>query len=202
MDESQKTDNGISRKTIKAVGCICVCVVLAPVIFVGGATVFIMINWAWRDVPRSGEHLATAEEYSQHATNYSYYNRLLHQVCEFDIPEDAFLEMCKVKGYRHPVLIETLADLPRDETDSWPRINENRNVPVTIRRYVWHEPQHENCHPSVPDCQVDPTGKTDASCFHSVSRGYYYEIRGEDGGGIKIVYDAENGRCYIHSSPH
>ena len=206
MNESsneQKQNGNNLQKALKVLGCACLCIVLCPVIYVLFGIVFIMLNWAYRDIPRYGEHLAEAKEYSPEATNYSYYNRLLHQVCEFDIPEAAFLEMCKTKKYAVPVRIETLADLPPLDSEEYPRINDDRNVPVIMRRYIWHEPQHENCISwVVGDCKADPTGKTDTSCYRAVSQGYYSEIRAKDGGGIKVVFDAENGRCYIHSSPH
>jgi len=176
------------------------CLLLLPALPV----LVVMVAWGYRDIPRSGEHLPKAVEYSPHATNYSYHTRLLHQVCEFDIPEDAFLEMCQAKQWWHPVAIETLAELPKDETqDEYPVINEERKVPLGNRRYVWDKPEHDNCrffYGNHGECKVDPSGKTDASCFRSVSQGYYYEIRGSNGGGIKVLYDSENGRCYIHSN--
>jgi Uncharacterized integral membrane protein len=198
----QKQNGNDSQKALRVLGCVCLCIVLSPAIFVFCSTAFIMLNWAYRDIPKYGEHLAEAKEYSPEATNYFYYNVLLHQVCEFDIPEDAFLEMCKAKEYATPVRIETLADLPPPDDKEYPRINDDRKVPVIIRRYIWHESQHEKCIPSSGACEVDPTGETDASCYRTVPQGYYSEIRASDGGGIKVVFDSENGRCYIHSSPH
>ena len=177
------------------------CFLLLPILL----PAMLMVIWFFKDVPRSGEHLPKAAEYSPHATNYSYYNRLLHQACEFDIPEKAFLEMCQTKKWWHPVAIETLAELPKvDIHEERPWINYERDVPLGNRRYVWHKPEHENCsffYGNHGECKVDPGGKTDASCFRSVSQGYYYEIRGSNGGGIKVLYDSENGRCYIHSNP-
>jgi len=199
----QKQNENDSQKALRMLGCACLFIVLSPVIYVFCSIVFIMLNWAYRDIPRYGEHLAEAKEYSPEATNYSYYNVLLHQVCEFDIPEDAFLEMCKAKKYATPVRIETLADLPPFDDEKYPHINDERRVPIIVRRYIWHEPQHKECDSFIMgDCEVDPTGKTDTSCYRAVSQGYYSEIRAEDGGGIKVVFDSENGRCYIHSSPH
>ena len=176
-------------------GCFMLIMILPPAV--------IMVNWAYRDIPRYAEHLPKAEEYSSQATNYSYYNRLLHQACEFDIPEDAFLAMCQSQQWQ-PVSIETLPELPKDETqEKYPHVNDERRIPLEILRYVWHKSNHVDCRSFVyGNCQVDPSGKTDASCFRSVSQGYYYEIRGENGGGIKVLYDFENGRCYIHTNPH
>lgn len=160
-----------------------------------------MLNWAYRDIPRSGENLPTATQYSPDASNYSFYDRLLHQVCEFDIPEEAFLEMCKDKGWL-PIPIETLKELPvtEYEEDDWPHLNTGRDVPVVIRRYVWDRAEHANCSPNY-ECARDPSGLAAIACSRAVPKGYYYEVRGSDGGGIKVVYDSETGRCYIHSSP-
>jgi|GEM_PF-3730838 len=176
----------------------CGCIVLFPFLLLA----LMLAAWAYKDIPRYGEHLPKAEKYSPQATDYSYYNRLLHQACEFDIPENAFLEMCQIKKW-HPVPIETLSELPKVETqDEYPWINFRRRVPLEISRYVrWYKPGHEECYPFHGDCKVDPSGKTDASCFRSVSQGYYYEIIWSNGGGITVIYDSENGRCYIHSSP-
>ena len=176
---------------------------LLPFLYVGGMVLLFALNWAWRDIPRHGEHLATAVEFSPHATNYSFYNRLLHCVCEFDILEDAFLEMCKDKKW-NPIAIESLPDLlPFQESEMEPNTNYEREIPLKITRYVYTKPGHENCGLWWNcSCQVDTTGKTDDSCFRAVSRGYYFEVRGSDAGGIRVLYDSENERCYIHSNPH
>lgn len=183
-------------------GCILsipILLLLLPFIMVG----VVMLNWAYRDIPRSGENLPKAEQYSPEASNYSFYNRLLHQVCEFDIPEAAFWEMCEKESWR-PIPIETLKELPPpeyDDDDEWPKVNTERSVPVGIRRYVWDRPEHENCSPNY-ECELDPGGKGENSCHRVVSKGYYFEARASDGGGMKMLYDSETGRCYIHTSPH
>ena len=153
----------------------------------------------------SGEHLPTAEQFSPEATNYSYYETFMHRVREFDIPEEAFLEMCKELKYE-AVAIETLPDLPPFDHDAnQPRINDRRKVPLTIVRYVYPKEGHEGCDPwnfGIGKCTVDPSGKTDDSCFRSVSKGYYFEHRLGNGGGLEMLYDSENGRCYMHWNHH
>ena len=130
----------------------------------------------------SDEHLPKAEHLSPEATNYSYYNMFMHRVQEFDIPEEAFLTMCKERNDK-PIAVETLPDLPSFDHDAnrdQPRINYRREVPMMIIRYVYHKKEHGNaCDPwsFEPKCNVDPSGRTDDSCFHSVSKGYYYENR-------------------------
>ena len=152
----------------------------------------------------SGEHLPQAEYYSPEATDYSFHHTYLDQVHEFSIPENAFLEMCRVKKWQ-PIAIESLPDLPPFDFDApFPRINWKREIPLTMPRYVYPKPEHEQCNPwsVIRECHIDPTGKTDQSCFHSVSQGYYFEHRRSNGGGIIVLYDTENGRCYINTNPH
>ena len=151
----------------------------------------------------SGEHLPRAEYYSPEATDYSFHRTYMHQVHEFSIPENAFLKMCHTKGWM-PNAVESLPDLPPFDFDApFPRVNWERKVPLTIPRYVYPKHGHEECDPwNSDECHVDPTGKTDQSCFHSVSQGYYYEHRSGNGGGIVVLYDTENGRCYIHTNHH
>jgi len=164
----------------------------------------------------SGEHLPTAEQFSPEATNYSYYDTFMHRRREFDISEEAFLKMCKEKGYE-PISIETLPDLPPfdHENNERPWVNYQREVPMSMVRYVYHKKEHRynkeephtRCEPwshpaKYAKCSVDPSGKTDNSCFHAVSKGYYYEIRYGNGGGLEMLYDLENGRCYMHWNHH
>jgi hypothetical protein len=151
----------------------------------------------------SGEHLPNAEQFSPEATNFSYYETFMHCVREFDIPEKAFLEMCKKMEYK-TVAIETLPYLPPDHEESPPRINYRRTVPLTIVRYVHHKEEHQHgCDPwNGMACHVEPSGRTDDSCFRSVSKGYYFEHRLGNGGGLTMLYDSENGRCYMHWNHH
>ena len=151
----------------------------------------------------SGEHLPQAEYYSPEATDYSFHHTYMHQVHEFSIPENAFWEMCRVKGWQ-PIAIESIPNLPPFDYDApFPRVNYERKVPLTIPRYVYPKPGHEQCDPwNFDKCLIDPSGKTDQSCFHSVSQGHYYEHRSGNGGGIVILYDMENGRCYIYTNHH
>lgn len=171
-----------------------VLLLLSPLLLPFAGIAFIMVNWAYRDIPRYGEHLPTASEYSSEATNYSYYNRLLHRVCEFDLSEDAFVKM-----YRNKFVA------PNEEDSSENSLHEIEtlpDLPLKITRYNYAKPEHEACqHFIFPGCDVDPSGETDASCFRAVSQGYCSERRGSDGGGIDILYDTENGRCYIRSNP-
>ena len=155
----------------------------------------------------SGEHLPQAEHLSPEATNFSFYKTFMHRVQEFDIPAEAFLKMCERERYEAiAIAIETLSDLPPfDHTDhTQPLVNYKREVPLTIVRYVYHKEMHQNdCDPwNRAKCNVDPSGKTDDSCFRSVSKGYYFEHRRGNGGGLKILYDSENGRCYMHWNHH
>ena len=183
-------------------GCSCGCLVL--LLGFGGPAPLIPFFFPAL-FTSSGEHLPKAEQFSPEATNYSYYNTFMHRVREFDISEEAFLKMCKEAEYE-PVAIETLPDLPpfdHDANRDKPRINYMRKVPMAIVRYIYRKEGHEGCDPWNSDkCTVDPSGKTDDSCFRSVSKGYYYEIRYGDGGGLEMLYDSENGRCYMHWNHH
>jgi hypothetical protein len=127
----------------------------------------------------------------------------MRRVREFDIPEEAFLRMCKERE-DEPVAIETLPDLPPfDHETPSPQINSRREVPLTITRYVSLIGGHKGCDPwNFAKCNVDPSGKTDASCFRSVSQGYYFERRHGNGGGLYMLYDSENGRCYMKWNSH
>lgn len=189
-----------TKKPFINVGCCCSCVVLLPFLLVGG--MFLPFFFSGLFIS-SGEHLPRADFYSPDTTDYSFYNTYMHQVLEFSISEQAFLEMCREKKWA-PIPVESLAELPPfDRDQSYPLINSERNVPQTVPRYVYPRPEHERCGSlSYGDCRVDPTGKTDESCFRSVTHGYYYEYRVRNGGGTVMLYDAENGRCYIHSNHH
>ena len=201
--ENEKREKKTGCATWFAVpGCGCGCLILllgfagpAPLIPFFFPALFIS----------SGEHLPKAEQFSPEATNYSYYCAYNHHY-EFDISEEAFLKMCKNEEYE-PVAIETLPDLPpfdHEANRDQPRINYRREVPMTIVRYVYHKEEHrDGCDPWTSEkCNVDPSGKTDDSCFHSVSKGYYYEIRFVSGGGRTILYDSENSRCYTYANLH
>ncbi len=183
-------------------GCGCFALVLFLGLFLGGPAPLLPYFFPAL-YTSSGEHLPQAEKYSPKASDYSFYNTFLRQVCEFAIPEDAFLEMCREKEWK-PVAVESLPDLPdRDNKTPFPRINCRRKVPLNMPRYVYIKPEHEHCDPwNSSECHIDSTGKTDQSCFHSVSRGYYFEIVRSNGGGIEVLYDAENGWCYILSNHH
>ncbi len=150
----------------------------------------------------SAEHLPTAEYFSPEATNFSYHDTFMHRVREFDIPEEAFLKMCE-KSEGKPISIATLPDLPRPDHPPQVNARQGDNIPLTIVRYVYPRKEHRQCNPwNFAECKIDQTGKTDDSCFHSVSKGYYYENRLGNGGGIYMLYDSENGRCYMHWNHH
>ena len=180
-------------------GCGCGCLVLLPFVLVG--SYFTAVIFFPSLFISSGEHLPKATHISPEATNYSYYQSYMRTVREFDIPVEAFLEMCK-KQKRAPVTpiaIETLPDLPPfDHEADMPWINYERTLPLTIGRYLSHKEEHQGCKYWDAECKVDPSGKTDDSCFRSVSKGYYFEIRLGNGGGYTVIYDSENGRCYTY----
>ena len=179
-------------------GCFVLVIILLP--FWPAAVFWGILTY--EGTPRHGEHLPKAKKYSPHATNDSYYSNLFDETHEFDIPENAFWEMSQTKQWQ-PLSIEALPELSKNETqDEYPlMIKDKRDIPVKILRYVyWYKPEHEECRTIAHGhCKVDPSGKTDASCFRSVSQGYYYEIRGKSGAGTLFLYDSENGRCYIHT---
>jgi len=146
----------------------------------------------------SGEHLPNAKRFSPAATNYSYYITPSIQVHEFDIPKKAFFRM---SGKREYVLvaIETLPNLPPlDYEKRRPLFNPQWEKPLTIKRYVYPRKEHKDCRGHRAKCNVDPSGMTDNSCFRSVSFGYYYELRLDDGSGFIMLYDSKNERCYMH----
>ena len=181
-------------------GCSCGC--FALILLLGGPAPLLPFFFPAL-FTTSGEHLPIAESYSPEATDYSFHNTFMHQVCEFNISEQAFLEMCRERKWP-PIAVESLPELPPFDWQSpRPWINYEREVPQTVPRYIYPKPGHEHCDPwNFDTCGIDPTGKTDESCFRSVTRGYYYEYRVDNGGGTVMLYDSENGRCYIHSNHH
>lgn len=101
-----------------------------------------------------------------------------------------------------PILIETLPDLPPIDWDfdrdrHKPRINAARKCPLKIDRYCRLQPKHKDCHGYPLTCKIDSTGLTDESCFRVVSKGYYFEYRISNGGGMYVLYDLSNGRFYL-----
>lgn len=147
-----------------------------------------------------GENKPTAPIYNaEKGKNFSYDFSFMHQFCEFDISEVDFLDWCKTKEISWELVeIETLPSLPEVDRNKLPRINHQRNIPLLIARYCCRKTEHEECYPWTEKCQVDTTGKTNKACFHIVENGYYYESRWSNSGGVYVLYDRENSRCYIH----
>jgi len=197
LDDKTKSKKKTGYLTLRnMLGCGCGCCILLPF---GLVSLLLMPFFFPEWFISSGEHLPTAEHISPEATNYSYYDSYMYRIREFDIPVEAFLEMCKKRKRDpiDPIAIEMLPDLPPfDHSKDMPWINVERSVPLTIGRYLSHKEEHGECNHWQAECKVDPTGKTDDSCFRSVSQGHYFEIQLSNGGGYKVLYDSENGRCY------
>ena len=154
-----------------------------------------------------GENMATSPMYyTEKGNNFCYDLTFLNRYFEFTISEQDFLDWCKDRDERYrwePIEIQILPSLPtsnkdRNDDSVWPIINEKRGskIPLSITRYNHRKTQHEQC-PRWKECQIDPTGKTDDACFRLVGDGYYFELRGSNGGGVYILYDRERNRCYI-----
>jgi hypothetical protein len=197
MNETKIEQKGKKGGCFAGIFCGCGCLVL--ILGFGGPAPLIPFFFPALYIS-SGEHLPKAEQFSPEATNYSYYYTFMLRVREFDIPEEAFLNMCKQAAYV-PVAIETLSDLPQPDVNA-PRTNYRREVPLTIMRYIYHKEEHKECDSWNTQCNIDPSGKTDESCFRSVSKGYYFEHRLGNGGGLFMCYDSEKGRCYMRWNHH
>jgi hypothetical protein len=138
-------------------------------------------------------------------TNFSYDVTYSRNHVEFTIAEQDFLDWCKQLGWT-PIEIKDLPLLPEVEYDwdndaAWPRINEQQGNkgPLIISRYNCRKPEHERCKYG-QECLVDPTGQIDDACFCSVEDGFYYECRRRSCGGVHVLYDRENNRCYIQEN--
>lgn len=192
QETKQKKSNG---KSCCAAGCGCV----LPIVLIF-AIWLTHIIW----YHRFGENEPTAPMFhAEKGKNFSYDFTYLNRFCEFEISENDFLDWCKNRKYPwNPVEIETLPSLPKPDWNEYPQINDRREVPLSIIRYCYKKPEHENCRASFDECQIDPTGKTDESCFHTLDNGYYYESRSRDGGGVYVLFDREKNRCYIYWAHH
>ena len=189
-----QTNEKTNKKRKKINGCGC-----AFLLFV----VFVILFCIALNLTEFGENEATLPIFcTEKGSNFSYYLTYSRQCCEFTISERDFLEWCKER-WGESIDIVTLPSLPKDNRryfertkNEFPIINEQREVPLLIGRYSYIKPEHEKCW-AHEKCQVDPTGKTDVSCCHFVDDGYYYEERYQDCGGVYILYDRSNQRCYI-----
>jgi len=151
--------------------------------------------------------------YTEKGSNYSYFYSYMRWYCEFTISEEDFLDWCSNREFPFEVLeIKDLPSLPKHDRrlheltdDELPMIHERRGgrIPLSIVRFSSRKPEHENCKsywehiPPEERCVIDPTGKTDNSCFRIVEDGYYHEHRWQCHGGLYILYDRTNNRCYI-----
>jgi len=176
--------------------CRCSCCVAA------GCVIVLICLFAWGiSYHDFGENQDQSPMFSaKNGKNFSYDITYSWQHVEFDISETDFLGWCKneASGWE-PIEIEILPSLPTIDT-IMPSINHRRECPLWIPRYCRYKPEHKNCNPWNKECQHDPTGKTDDACFRIVDNGYYYETRAHNGGGVYVLYDRDNNRCYIHGS--
>ena len=139
-----------------------------------------------------------------------YYYSYLNRYFEFTISEPDFLEWrTSGKFPWEPVEIKSLPSLPKPEKQwvdrqngDWKLVNSRREIPLFIVRYCHKKAEHENCNPWDEKCSIDPTGKTDEACFRILDDGYYYQTSRRNGGGVYVLYDRENQRCYINYSSH
>ncbi|MDR0521731.1 MAG: hypothetical protein LBH00_07740 [Planctomycetaceae bacterium] len=173
---------------------------------------YLSLYFFWKD---SAEHSPTLHVLGfpvsgVQAANQSYYHTWLHQHGEFDITQEEFFKIFNDNWYRgKPVDIEKRTDkdgfeIP-GEDDKVIRVNMSFHpYPYFIRRYNGMKQEHKDCLYLTDEqhCKIDPTGRTDASCFRLVSHGYYYEQRFSNGGGVYMLYDTDNHRCYYRGNHH
>jgi hypothetical protein len=146
----------------------------------------------------SGEHLSVPTYYPNDATDYSFYDSYTLKMCEFSVPEESFLKYSKSKGWDVVSIEKADAFYPKMErTEPLSRLPEQATItkPLDINRCIrYFKPEHQECY---SECKVDPTMLTDKSCLHIVSKGYWYMTINGAGRGITVLYDKENGRCYL-----
>lgn len=137
---------------------------------------------------------------ARNGKNFSYDITYMTQYVEFDISEPNFLNWCKNETASwEPIEIETLLSRPLPDA-YMPLINYKDENLLWISRYCRRKPEHETCHPWSKECQHDATGKTNNACFRIVDNGLYYETRSPNGGGVYVLYDRDNNRCYIYGN--
>ena len=201
----QQAAKNLQRRRLKGYAC-CAISCGAPVLFF--ALMISAFVWYVGYYHSFGENQAGAPVFSPaKGTNFSYDVTYSRSHIEFTIAEVDFLDWCKKNGWT-PVEIKDVPSLPKvvfdwDNDAAWPRINEGQGgeIPLAIPRYKYRKPEHERCNSYDKKCQIDPTGKTDDACFRLVDDGYYYERRARSMGGVHILYDRENNRCYVQANP-
>jgi hypothetical protein len=157
-----------------------------------------------------GENKETAPMYYvETGSNFCYSWTYVNRYFEFTISEQDFLNWCENRENQwKPIEIKTLPELPKDDRGPWDLAdgetldNQRREIPLLFRRYNRSKSEHKDCDPRYKKCQIDPTGKTDNSCFCLLDDGYYYESRRSSGGGVYVLYDREKQRCYIEWNSH
>ena len=156
-----------------------------------------------------GENKATSPVFNaEKGSHFSYYVSYLNRFVEFTISEQDFLNWCKDRGWEPFDEIKNLPVLPRppepnwhnDSDAIWVNQRRGREIPLAIIRYNHIKEEHEACNPFLRRCRIDSTGRTDQACVRLIGDGYYYEHRWADGGGVYILYDRENNRCYVQWS--
>ncbi len=193
------------RPRLSTAGCCCIvfCSVLLLII------AFIAGFFLWYTYSSSGEHLPHSLKWmgTTRGTDCSYfYSNCFGNTYEYDIAEADFLDITKSLGYDVVKLSEATDRELVERTfgeEHWASFLENNQKPEREirlqRRHLRSHPQHKEC--SWYNCQVDPTGRTDESCFRTVVNGWFDGVTLGAGGFIKFVYDLDNGRCYQERAP-
>lgn len=206
-----------SLRSYFAIGCgVVVLLVIAYPIYL----VF-WFTWTFRGegLPHSLSWMETTE-----GTNCSYfYNNYLGNTREYDISEADFLKISEASGQRlvhlkdasdEELFVRTVyLNEESSKAEKWSSRFEtvtvngktftvDRKPDREIRVQRLHKrfnSKHEHC--QWYDCKIDPTGKTDDSCFHVITNGWFDGVRFQTHGGIKYVYDLDNGRFYREFAP-
>ncbi len=202
---SKQNNTKAKRPGLSTAGCcgIVFCSVLLLIIALP-VTYFL-----WLTYSTSGEHLPHSLKWMEttQGTDCSYYySNSLGNTREYSIPEADFLDIAKSLGYNVVKLSEATDQELIERTvykEHWAEYLEHGQKPereVRVQRcHLRSHPQHKEC--NWYNCQVDPTGRTDESCFRTVINGWFDGARGSTGGGVKFVYDLDNGRCYREFAP-
>jgi hypothetical protein len=116
------------------------------------------------------------------ARDVSYFRSYSFTAYEFDIDEAGFLAWAKDEGWPVKPIGDTALTIPRHSFDKARRLY----------------PQDDNLS---PEEWRDQFARAEAARTKVIRRGYHYERRQSNGGGVTVGYDLESGRAYYQSSP-
>jgi hypothetical protein len=150
----------------------------------GGLALFLYFAYLGLVTVEKGENVPSVEWLPPSASNVSFYHSYSWTAYEFDIDEQGFLKWA----------------------EEWPVAKLTGGRVVTVPRYLrmvleWPKdpigPESE----AEAEARFQVQGRYQASVKKEIRRGYYYERRDSNGGGVVVGYDLDAGRAYFQSSP-